>query len=107
VTLDGRSVSGLPVDSQGRSYLDLYAPATAWQVRLPIASGLVPDQHIVRLTIGGGDQDAGNVDAFLVNAGQPPAFPTVPVAVLAVATLIAAALLIWDLRSRPRREKFF
>jgi hypothetical protein len=107
VTLDGRNVSGLPIDSQGRSYIDLYAPATAWQVRLPIASGLAHDQHTVRLTIGGGNQDAGNVDAFLVNAGQPPAFPAVPVTVLGMATLIAAGLLIWDLRSRPRREKFF
>lgn len=107
VTLDGRNVGGLPIDGQGRSYVDLYAPATVWQVRLPIASGLAPDQHVVRLTIGGGEQGAGNVDAFEVNAGQPPAFPTVPVAVLGVTTLIAAGLLIWDLRSQPRREKFF
>jgi hypothetical protein len=42
-----------------------------------------------------------------VNAGQPPAFPIIPVAMLGVATLIAVGLLIWDLRSQPRREKFF
>ncbi len=107
VTLDGRNVGGLPIDGQGRSYVDLYAPVTAWQVRLPIASGLAPDQHVVRLTIGDGDLSAGNADAFEVNAGQPPAFPTVPVAILGVTTLIAAGLLIWDLRSQPRREKFF
>ncbi len=107
VTLDGRNVGGLPIDGQGRSYVDLYAPVTAWQVRLPVASGLAPDQHVVRLTIGDGDQSAGNVDAFEVNAGKPPAFPTVPVAILGVTTLIAAGLLIWDLRSQPRREKFF
>lgn len=107
VTLDGRNVSGLPTDDQGRSYLNLQAPATEWQARLPIARGLTPGQHVVRLTVTDGDSAAVNVDAFQVNAGQPPAFPLLPVTILGIGLLVVAALLVWDLRSRPQREKFF
>ena len=107
VTLDGRNVGGLPTDEQGRSYLDLYAPDVVWQARMPIASGLTPDQHVVRLTVSDGQPALGNVDALEVNAGQPPSFPFVPVAVLGLGVLVVAAILVWDLRTRPRREKFF
>jgi hypothetical protein len=107
VKLDGRNVPGLPLDDQGRSHLDLRAEATTWQVRLPIASGLVPDQHVVRLTVDDGEPALGNVDAFEVNAGQSAPFPIVVVSVLAVALLAVAGILVWDLRSRPRRETFF
>jgi hypothetical protein len=107
VTLDGHSVSGLPTDNQGRSYLDLQAATPVWQARLPIASGLASGQHVVRLTVSDGDQAAVSVDAFEVNAGQPPAFPILPVIGLGVALLVVAGILLWDLRSRPRREKFF
>jgi hypothetical protein len=107
VTLDGRTIPGLPTDDQGRSYLDLQESATSWQVRLPIASGLTPDQHVVRLTVGDGGEAAVNVDAFEVNSGEPPAFPTLIVAGLGFGILAAAGALIWTLRSRPRREKFF
>jgi hypothetical protein len=107
VTADGRKVAGLPTDSEGRSYLDLYAPEIEWQSRLAISSGLAPGQHVVRLTVANGDQALGNVDAFAVNAGQPPAFPVVPVALLGLAMVVAVGVLVWDLRNRPRREKFF
>lgn len=107
VTLDGRNVSGLPTDEQGRSYLDLHSPNVLWQARMPIASGLAPDQHVVRLTVSDGQPALGNVDAFEVNAGQPPSFPIVPVAILGLGALVLAAVLVWDLRTRPRREKFF
>jgi hypothetical protein len=107
VTVDGRNVSGLPLDDQNRSYIELYAPDTVWQTRFPIAQALTPGQHVVRLTVSEGEQVSGNVDAFEVNAGQPLAFPTTLVAVLGLAILIAAGILVWDLRRRPRREQFF
>jgi hypothetical protein len=107
VTLDGRNVAGLPKDDQGRSYLDLHAQETEWQARLPIASGLAPGQHVVRLTIGGGERTLGNVDAFEVNAGQPPAFPTPIVAILGAGVLLAAGALVLDFRRRPRPERYF
>jgi hypothetical protein len=107
VTLDGRNVAGLPTDGKGRSYLDLKSAETAWQARLPIASGLVNDQHVVRLTVDDGAQATANVDAFEVNVGQPPAFPILLVAILGTALLAVAAALVWDLRSRPRHERYF
>jgi hypothetical protein len=107
VKLDGRNVSGLPLDDQGRSYVDLRAEATTWQVRLPLASGLAVDQHVVRLTVGDEEPALGNVDALEVNAGQSAPFPGPVVGGLVAALVVAAGLLVWDLRSRPRREKFF
>jgi len=107
VTLDGRNVAGLPTDDRGRSYLDLHAPLSVWRARLPIASGLVASQHVLRLTLSDDQQASGNVDAFEVNAAPPPALPVLPVAGLGAAILIVAAALAWDLRRRPRRERFF
>jgi hypothetical protein len=106
-TLDGRNVAGLPIDDQGRSYLDLQADTTVWQARLAIASGLAPGQHLLRLTISDGDRALCNVDAFEVNAGQPPAFPVLPVLGLGIGLVVVAGVLIWDLARQPRREKFF
>ena len=107
VTLDGRNVSGLPTDAQGRSYVDLYAPATTWQARIPVASGLASEQHVLRLTVSEGERVGGNVDAFEVNAGQLAVFPVLPVAILGVGVLLAVGALVWDVRSRPRRERYF
>jgi hypothetical protein len=107
VTLDGRNVAGLPTDAEGRSYLDLGASSTEWQAHLPIAGGLTPAQHVVRLTIVENPSAPGNVDAFEVNAGRPPAFPLLSAGLLVAGLLIAAVALVWDLRHRPRREQFF
>jgi hypothetical protein len=107
VTLDGHNVAGLPVDASGRSYLDLGAEADQWQARLPIAQGLTGDQHVVRLTASEASLEPCNVDAFEVNAGQPPSFPAGPVAGLGAGLLLVAGALVWELRSRPRPERFF
>ena len=114
VTHDGRNVPGLPVDDQGRSYVDLYSPQIEWQARLPIARSLGPGQHVLRLTVSetssaatGGTPPVCTVDAFDVGVGQPPSFPTLPVAGLSLALLAMVGLIILDRRHRPRREKFF
>jgi hypothetical protein len=107
VTLDGHNVSGLPLDDQHRSYIDLYAPETLWQAGIPIARGLTPGQHVVRLTVSEGQRASGNIDAFEVNAGQPLAFPSIPVTILGLGIVLAAGALAWGLRRRPRREQFF
>jgi hypothetical protein len=107
VTLDGRAIAGLPTDDQGRSYLDLNSALDVWQARLPIAAGLAPSQHVVRLTVSETEPALCNIDAFEVNAGKPPGFPVALTTGLGLGLLLAAAALIWDLRNRPRREKFF
>lgn len=107
VTLDGQRVSGLPTDTQGRSYLDFQAPTTDWQARMAIASGLATGQHVVRLTVSEEEAGTCNVDAFEVSAGQPPAFPALTVAGLGVGLVAVMLAMAWDLRARPRRERFF
>ncbi len=107
VTLDGRNVGGLPTDAQGRSYLDLHHSAVMWHVDLPIARGLTPDQHVVRLTVSDANPGPCNVDAFEVNSAEPPGFPTLLFAGLGAGSLLAGIALVWDLRRRPRRETFF
>lgn len=107
VTLDGRNIAGWPTDEQGRSYLDLRSTAAVWQARLPIASGLVAGQHVLRLTASEEVNGLSNVDALEVDAGQPPAFPVMPAALLGGGTLIAVAALALDVRRRPRRETYF
>ncbi|MGC9334121.1 MAG: hypothetical protein ACP5JJ_08240 [Anaerolineae bacterium] len=107
VTLDGKNVAGLPTDGQGRSYIDLQAPGTEWQARRPLASGLSSGQHVVRLTVSDGIPSSCNVDAFEVNRAEAPAFPTMLVSLLAAGILLAGLALIWDHRTRPRREKYF
>jgi hypothetical protein len=107
VTLDGRSLAGLPTDGQGRSYLDFNAASETWQERLPIAAGLASGQHVVRLTVSEDQPGMSNVDAFEVSAAQPPGFPAPLAASLGLGSVLAAAALAWDLRSQPRREKYF
>jgi hypothetical protein len=102
VTLDGRAVSRLPTDNQGRSYLDLYAPAPEWQVTLPVVDGALPGQHVVRLTVsdqpgsGGGFRCA--VDALVVDESQRRSFPWLPVSLLGLGSLTMVALLVRELR---------
>jgi hypothetical protein len=119
VTHDGRNVPGLPVDDQGRSYIDLYSPEIEWQARLPIARGLGSGQHVLRLTVSdlqssaavsvstAGTSPVCTVDAFEVGVGQPLPFPALLVAGLSLGLLAAVGLLILDQRHRPRRVKFF
>jgi hypothetical protein len=85
----------------------LSAGSETWQGRLPIAAGLAPSQHVVRLTVSDKQPTLCNIDAFEVSAAQPPGFPTSLATGLGIGSLLAAAALVWDLRSQPRREKFF
>jgi len=105
VTLDGRDVAGLPVDDKGRSYVDLYDPATQWQAWVPLVSGAGNGQHVLRLTVSDEGNPASNghhcsMDAFQVAPPPPPSFPYIPVAGLGLGALIATWLLYRELRSR-------
>jgi hypothetical protein len=108
VTLDGRTVGGLPVDQHGRSYLDLSAPTPQWQVRLPIVQAVLPGQHVVRFTVGdepgrgGGFQ--GSVDALVVDDSPQRRFPWLRVSVLSLGVLTLSALLVRELRLGRRPQ---
>ncbi len=108
VTLDGRTVPGLPVDDQGRSYLNLSAPTTQWQVRLPVVQAVLSGQHVVRLTVSeqpgseGGFQ--GVVDALVVDSSRRRNFPWLPVSLLSVGACTLAALVARELRLGRRPQ---
>ncbi len=89
VTLDGQGVSGLPVDAQGRSYIDLYAPERAVRV-FPLVQENNTRLRILRLSVAETANLASSgrmctVDAFQVEGSRKRTFPLLPVIVLAVA----------------------
>lgn len=109
VTHDGRNVPGLPVDTQGRSYVDLSASEIEWQAHVLVGGALGTGQHVMRLTVadGTGLPATCSVDAFVVTTGQRPPFPSLLVAGLGGGLLLVIALLAVDRRRGPHRERFF
>jgi len=89
VTLDGQGVSGLPVDAQGRSYIDLYAPERAVRV-FPLVQENDTRLRILRLSVAETANPASGgrmctVDAFQVEGPKQRTFPLLPVIALSVA----------------------
>ena len=80
VSLDGHSVSGLPRDAQGASYVSLYSPQEEIGARIPLVRNAGPGEHTLRLIVAP-DADAAStgleivIDAFDVRAGEPLPFP--------------------------------
>jgi len=68
VSLDGRSVPGLPTDEQGLSYIDLYRPMTEQHVYIPLVRAVSPGEHILRLTVANGHHPASTGTACIVDA---------------------------------------
>lgn len=96
-TLNGQSIDGLPVDTQGRSYVDLYAPERAAQILLLVQ---VADSKpgILRLSVAETADPASSgqmceIDAFQVEQSPDRAFPLLPVVGLLVACVGAGWLL--------------
>ena len=103
VTLDGRSVAGLPRDGEGLSYIDLHSPDAQWQAKVPLVRGAGNGQHVLRLTVAGEGRCV--VDAFEVAVAPTPSFPYSSSAFLAGALAVVSWLLGRELskgRGRPR-----
>ncbi|MGI6208482.1 MAG: hypothetical protein ACOYEW_09735 [Anaerolineae bacterium] len=104
-TLDGKRVPGLPVDEEGNSYVDLYSPSVQWQAEIPIVSGLGDGQHVLRLTVSEktNPESRGRrcaVDAFVVAAPAPPAFPILQVLAFGGVAVFSG----WSLVRESRRS---
>lgn len=106
VTLDGHRVSGLPTDSQGRSYVELFNPDPQWKFQLPLVRGVGNGNHILRLTVSDepsmmslGARCA--VDALQVRSAARP-FPLWPVSLLSLGILVAGGLLRREVQLRRR-----
>ncbi len=90
VTVDGGEANALPRDRQGRSYLDLASPQPQVRAVIPIARGLAPRTHVVRITLAPSGRPGGlfALDGFIVEEEPPLPRPTP----LTVVSLAGAAL---------------
>ncbi|MFN8500074.1 MAG: hypothetical protein U0641_19645 [Anaerolineae bacterium] len=108
VTVDERGVPGLPVDSQGRNYVELYQRTSQWQAREPLADHLGRGTHTLKLTVSEGSTPGAsgprcNVDALVVG-GPSPSVPLGLTALLALGLLGSGALLVYQRRHSPLDE---
>ncbi len=104
ITLDGQRVAGLPLDTNGNSYIDLSAPNEEYQVRLPIAKNLLRGAH--RLEIVAGQSGEIAFDGFQVQANGSNDLPWAWFGGFGVLFLFASGLFTWSLaRSRQNLAK--
>lgn len=94
ITLDGHPVKGLPLDSNGNSYVDLSAPSEQWQVRVPVAQKVARGLHTVELVVGQSGEVA--LDGFVVSVGEKQEFPFLLVGIWGTLCLVAGALFVWS-----------
>lgn len=98
IKLDGTNVNGLPVDSNGQSYVDLASTSSQWQATVQVASGLSRGIHEVKLTVSG----QVNLDGFVVPEIQNPSPPWVIIVPLVALGIIAGYMLVRELRMTDR-----
>lgn len=108
VRLDGARLNQLPADEDGESFVDLHSSEEIWRQRMPLATGLSLGEHTLELTAisnhGAATRSATCiVDGFQIQAASPPAFPTVPVAILGVLACAFSGLIVLDRRARLQR----
>jgi hypothetical protein len=96
-TLDGQNIDGLPLDEQGRSYVELYAPQQEW-TSVPIVQDTSVRRRTLRLTVSDSTHPEASgsecvIDAFRVAKSSNEPFPVVPVILLSIACAIVGWLL--------------
>jgi hypothetical protein len=101
VSLDGRNVPGLPIDSQGHSYVDLASETLHVRAHVPLVRNATSGKHTLRLTIAGPAGGECIIDALKVLGQEPPLFPWMPIIAGGVAMLLNGALL-WRTTHRLR-----
>ena len=104
VVLDGNGVDGLPRDSAGHSYLDLYAEAEEWQVEQPIAVALRSGSHKLELTVAAepNPRSLGRsvaIDGFVV--GEEGPFPWPQVAFGGLVFVVLMGVVVWRRQRHP------
>ena len=104
ITLDGRNIPGLALDSNGNSYVELASPNDEFQVRVPLARDIARNTHTVDIVVG--QSGEVSLDAFEVFADGLHAFPWTRA--LALGGLFVLALVLFGFsvfRSRRNRSK--
>jgi hypothetical protein len=98
ITLDGRPAQGLPLDTNGNSYVDLSAPNEQWQVRVPVAKNIMRGTHTVELVVGQTGEVA--IDGFVVSADGKQEFPWLIAGGLGALFVAATGLFAWSWSQR-------
>lgn len=96
VAFDGQTVSNLPLDTNGNSYVDLSAPNDEWQVRVPVVKGVSRGVHTVELVVGQTGEVA--LDAVAVYANAVHEFPWPLVIAMGALLMLACMFFVWSLR---------
>jgi hypothetical protein len=105
-TLDGRAIPGLPRDTDGRSYVDLYA-GVDWWGNVPVVRGASQADHVLALTVSdvASPTSTGRrcaIDTFTVLVGSGVGFPTTMVVGLAALGAVLTVALALDVRGSLR-----
>lgn len=104
VTLDGKSIPSLPLDTNGNSYVDLSAPNDEWQVSIPVAKNISRGIHTVEIVVAQSGEVA--LDGFNVSASGANEFPRTPVLLFGSALAVACILFVVSLvRSRKNSSR--
>ncbi len=101
VTLDGKTIPTLPLDTNGNSYIDLSAPNDEWQVHIPVAKDFSRGFHTVEIVVAQNGEVA--LDGFTVSASGAHEFPWTP-ALLFGSALVAASILFVVSLVRSRKN---
>jgi hypothetical protein len=96
VTMDGKSVNGLPRDETGQSFVELASGQTEWRAIVPVARALPPAEHVAEFRAEG----AVNLDGFIVPALQAPQPPWLLVGIFGALGL-GCLVLAWTQRRAP------
>jgi hypothetical protein len=113
VTLDGENVEGLPRDTRGRSYVELYVPqgdSEEGSASLLLVEDSNPRRRTLRLTVSefAHPDSAGHegvVDAFEVGTAASEPFPVLPVILLLLGCVGVGGLLGRSTMVNGRRRR--
>ncbi len=106
-TVDGQNVEGLPLDRQGRSFIDLYAPEpTIETVRL--ISAVSSKRRTLRLTVSDEANPTSSgyqcvIDALEVRVVADRTWPVLPIVLTGIGCAVAGGLLVRAIRQAARR----
>lgn len=98
VEIDGSPywANRLPTDDKGKAYIDFRSEAPAWQVEIPVATGLRPGLHGAKLTLGSPGQAI--IDGIIVDSKPSPLWGPI-LGVIIVLGLAATAVLLAKLKA--------
>jgi hypothetical protein len=101
VTVDGRTVPGLPRDETGLSFVEQSDSEVEWQTLVTVARGLTRSEHIVELRAEG---DV-NLDGFIVAPLSNPEPPWIAIGILSGLGVASFAVAAGQIRNNRMKRR--